>query len=88
MSLYTLAANDVRMCGPWPDTASCQLNLTAHRVPLYTYRLAAADLRCVPCHKDSTLIMQLLRDNLTLWTSDMADEQPGGPDGTKVEDIA
>jgi len=22
--------------------------------------------------------MQLLRDNLTLWTSDMADEQPGG----------
>jgi 14-3-3 protein epsilon len=29
-------------------------------------------------YKDSTLIMQLLRDNLTLWTSDMADEQPGG----------
>jgi 14-3-3 protein epsilon len=28
-------------------------------------------------YKDSTLIMQLLRDNLTLWTSDMADEQPG-----------
>ena len=23
-------------------------------------------------YKDSTLIMQLLRDNLTLWTSDMA----------------
>ena len=23
------------------------------------------------CYKDSTLIMQLLRDNLTLWTSDM-----------------
>ena len=22
------------------------------------------------CYKDSTLIMQLLRDNLTLWTSD------------------
>jgi 14-3-3 protein epsilon len=42
----------------------------------------------VPYRKDSTLIMQLLRDNLTLWTSDMADEQPGGPDGTKVEDIA
>ena len=32
-----------------------------------------------------TLIMQLLRDNLTLWTSDMADEQPGGADA-KVED--
>nr|BAN37465.1 14-3-3 protein 3 [Entamoeba histolytica] len=26
-------------------------------------------------YKDSTLIMQLLRDNLTLWTSDTADEE-------------
>ena len=25
-------------------------------------------------YKDSTLIMQLLRDNLTLWTSDLQDE--------------
>jgi hypothetical protein len=25
-------------------------------------------------YKDSTLIMQLLRDNLTLWTSDVADD--------------
>lgn len=25
-------------------------------------------------YKDSTLIMQLLRDNLTLWTSDMQGE--------------
>lgn len=25
-------------------------------------------------YKDSTLIMQLLRDNLTLWTSDMPDD--------------
>lgn len=29
-------------------------------------------------YKDSTLIMQLLRDNLTLWTSDIAEE--GGDD--------
>ena len=28
-------------------------------------------------YKDSTLIMQLLRDNLTLWTSDMPDEADG-----------
>ncbi|KAF5318955.1 hypothetical protein D9611_013706 [Ephemerocybe angulata] len=30
-------------------------------------------------YKDSTLIMQLLRDNLTLWTSDMQDsaDKPG-----------
>ncbi|XP_069136041.1 14-3-3 protein epsilon-like isoform X3 [Argopecten irradians] len=33
-------------------------------------------------YKDSTLIMQLLRDNLTLWTSDMNDEEQG-----QVEDI-
>eukprot|EP01067_Filipodium_phascolosomae_P008670 Filipodium_phascolosomae@DN745_c0_g1_i1.p1 len=29
-------------------------------------------------YKDSTLIMQLLRDNLTLWTSDMAPANEGG----------
>merc|ERR1719189_1350379 len=28
-------------------------------------------------YKDSTLIMQLLRDNLTLWTSDTADDSAG-----------
>ncbi|KAI6660633.1 14-3-3 protein [Oopsacas minuta] len=31
-------------------------------------------------YKDSTLIMQLLRDNLTLWTSDMQDGPPGEVD--------
>eukprot|EP00798_Chlamydomonas_sp_ICE-L_P030841 gene30841-35880_t len=35
-------------------------------------------------YKDSTLIMQLLRDNLTLWTSDMADPEDGGE--MKLED--
>ena len=29
-------------------------------------------------YKDSTLIMQLLRDNLTLWTSDMQARDAGG----------
>jgi 14-3-3 protein epsilon len=38
-------------------------------------------------YKDSTLIMQLLRDNLTLWTSDMQEEAAeDGKDGAKVED--
>ena len=34
-------------------------------------------------YKDSTLIMQLLRDNLTLWTSDAAgdDDQADNADG-------
>lgn len=33
--------------------------------------------------------MQLLRDNLTLWTSDQgeAEEAPGNADGTVVEDL-
>ena len=30
-------------------------------------------------YKDSTLIMQLLRDNLTLWTSDMQDQDADAP---------
>jgi len=33
-------------------------------------------------YKESTLIMQLLRDNLTLWTEDMQDAE-----GSKGEDI-
>uniref|UniRef100_A0AAQ4QG40 Tyrosine 3-monooxygenase/tryptophan 5-monooxygenase activation protein, theta polypeptide b n=1 Tax=Gasterosteus aculeatus aculeatus TaxID=481459 RepID=A0AAQ4QG40_GASAC len=37
-------------------------------------------------YKDSTLIMQLLRDNLTLWTSDTtAEEGEGGEGGEQVE---
>ncbi|KAH7405551.1 hypothetical protein KP509_15G075500 [Ceratopteris richardii] len=36
-------------------------------------------------YKDSTLIMQLLRDNLTLWTSDLPDE--GGDEPPKMESI-
>nr|QWE91332.1 tyrosine 3-monooxygenase/tryptophan 5-monooxygenase activation protein [Placidida sp.] len=37
-------------------------------------------------YKDATLIMQLLRDNLTLWTSDSAADAPVEQDGTAVED--
>jgi len=39
-------------------------------------------------YKDSTLIMQLLRDNLTLWTSDLQGEgeDKGTEDGTKLEE--
>lgn len=32
-------------------------------------------------YKDSTLIMQLLRDNLTLWTSDAGEETNAAPEG-------
>ena len=38
-------------------------------------------------YKDATLIMQLLRDNLTLWTADnQEDDIKGGDDGTRVEE--
>lgn len=33
--------------------------------------IAELDTLSEESYKDSTLIMQLLRDNLTLWTSDM-----------------
>jgi len=39
--------------------------------------IAELDTLSEESYKDSTLIMQLLRDNLTLWTSDM---QPDDPD--------
>jgi len=35
-------------------------------------------------YKDSTLIMQLLRDNLTLWTSDSAAEDGEGGEGVEA----
>lgn len=46
--------------------------------------IAELDTLSEESYKDSTLIMQLLRDNLTLWTSDMQ----GGDkdDGSKLED--
>jgi len=53
--------------------------------------IAELDTLSEESYKDSTLIMQLLRDNLTLWTSDQVDEgaaegmAPG--DDTRVEDV-
>jgi len=39
-------------------------------------------------YKDSTLIMQLLRDNLTLWTSDMQPEEGGADQAEQqLEDV-
>ncbi|VDN56872.1 unnamed protein product [Dracunculus medinensis] len=56
-----------------PDRA-CQLAKQA-----FDDAIAELDTLNEDSYKDSTLIMQLLRDNLTLWTSDTAaDEQEGG----------
>ena len=47
--------------------------------------IAELDTLSEESYKDSTLIMQLLRDNLTLWTSDMqGDGDNGEGDGTRV----
>ena len=48
-----------------PDRA-CKLAKTA-----FDEAIAELDSLNEDSYKDSTLIMQLLRDNLTLWTSDM-----------------
>mmetsp|Transcript_30356 Transcript_30356/g.49052 ORF Transcript_30356/g.49052 Transcript_30356/m.49052 type:complete len:258 (+) Transcript_30356:123-896(+) len=52
--------------------------------------IAELDTLSDDSYKDSTLIMQLLRDNLTLWTSDMNEEENAkgpGNDGTTVEEV-
>jgi 14-3-3 protein epsilon len=54
-----------------PDRA-CRLAKAA-----FDDAIAQLDTLSEESYKDSTLIMQLLRDNLTLWTSDM---QAGGAD--------
>merc|ERR1712167_2141 len=48
--------------------------------------IAELDTLSEESYKDSTLIMQLLRDNLTLWTSDQGQDEEA-PDGTQIEDL-
>merc|ERR1712121_297026 len=57
-----------------PDKA-CQLAKQA-----FDDAIAELDTLNEDSYKDSTLIMQLLRDNLTLWTSDAQCEDPEGGD--------
>jgi len=64
-----------------PDRA-CQLAKQA-----FDDAIAQLDSLSEDSYKDSTLIMQLLRDNLTLWHSDMSNEtETGKDDGTRVEE--
>merc|ERR1712180_179972 len=59
-----------------PDKA-CQLAKQA-----FDDAIAELDTLNEDSYKDSTLIMQLLRDNLTLWTSDTTGEGEDGGDAT------
>jgi len=67
-----------------PDKA-CQLAKLA-----FDDAIAHLDSLSEENYKDSALIMQLLRDNLTLWTSDMDDNNNIGPNtattGSTVEE--
>jgi 14-3-3 protein beta/theta/zeta len=58
-----------------PDRA-CQLAKQA-----FDEAIAELDTLNEDSYKDSTLIMQLLRDNLTLWTSDAKDDDAEAPAG-------
>jgi len=58
-----------------PDKA-CQLAKQA-----FDDAIAELDTLNEDSYKDSTLIMQLLRDNLTLWTSDTTGEGEDGAEG-------
>ncbi|XP_072043653.1 uncharacterized protein [Amphiura filiformis] len=49
--------------------------------------IAELDQLAEDSYKDSTLIMQLLRDNLTLWTSDMGSDPEKGEEEVAVEDV-
>jgi len=49
--------------------------------------IAELDTLSEDSYKDSTLIMQLLRDNLTLWTSDLqGEEKPADEGGAKHDE--
>jgi 14-3-3 protein epsilon len=64
-----------------PDRA-CRLAKAA-----FDDAIAELDTLSEESYKDSTLIMQLLRDNLTLWTSDMQGEGEGEQKEGQVQDI-
>ncbi|KAK9361831.1 14-3-3 domain-containing protein [Lipomyces starkeyi] len=48
--------------------------------------IAELDSLSEESYRDSTLIMQLLRDNLTLWTSDLEESAPAETEGKKDAD--
>ncbi|KAL5273541.1 YWHAE family protein [Megaselia abdita] len=65
-----------------PDRA-CRLAKAA-----FDDAIAELDTLSEESYKDSTLIMQLLRDNLTLWTSDMQADGEGEPEAREqIQDV-
>jgi len=68
--------------GRWKDAIGIT-GLTDYSKQAFDDAIAELDTLNEDSYKDSTLIMQLLRDNLTLWTSDTqgdGEEQPEAGD--------
>jgi len=65
-----------------PDRA-CQLAKQA-----FDDAIAELDTLDEDSYKDSTLIMQLLRDNLTLWTSEVEGKVGEADDGTRLDEVS
>jgi len=65
--------------------AACELAKSA-----FDQAISGLDKLPEASYKDSTLIMQLLRDNLTLWTSESnaAQQDDDDEDGMTVQDVA
>jgi len=61
---------------------------TACKLAKKAFDEAVADIDTLTdeSYKDSTFILQLLRDNLTLWNADLQKDDKQGDDGTKLED--
>jgi len=64
-----------------PDRA-CQLAKQA-----FDDAIAELDTLDEDSYKDSTLIMQLLRDNLTIWTSEVEGKVNETDDGTRLDEV-
>jgi 14-3-3 protein epsilon len=58
-----------------------QISRKSSSLQAFDEAIAELDTLGEESYKDSTLIMQLLRDNLTLWTSDMQVSENGLLDG-------
>ena len=93
--LYEVQGDHTDACGLAKKAASTPPACEPRRSlsvqpPLQAFDDAIAELDTLSeeSYKDSTLIMQLLRDNLTLWTSDAADAaETAAPADSQVGDV-
>lgn len=74
---------EARLPQAWPLTRLFSLTRLAKAA--FDDAIAELDTLSEESYKDSTLIMQLLRDNLTLWTSDMQGDGKRASRTTELE---